>query len=127
MARYRATALILKDNKVLLVKDNGRHDYSMPGGGFKNNETTIQAGIREVKEELKLRVISATRLRHCDLQGKRANHKVGLFIVEGEPNIDHRELSEYIWWDMNTELPLQGHVKYILQQYFKGQLDGDAI
>ena len=115
--RYRATALIIKDDKVLLVKDKGRHDYSMPGGGFKSKESTIQAAIREVQEELKLRSLSATRLRLCDLEGKRANHKVCLLTVEGEPHIDHKELDGYIWWDMKQKIPVQGHVKYILNKY----------
>jgi 8-oxo-dGTP pyrophosphatase MutT (NUDIX family) len=115
--RYRATALIIRNNKVLLVKDKGRHDYSMPGGGFKPKESTIQAAIREVQEELKLKATSAKRLRFCDLEGKRANHKVCILAVEGEPRIDHKELSGYLWWDMKQEIPVQGHVKYILKKY----------
>ncbi len=117
MPRYRATALIIKDGKVLLVKDKGRHDYSMPGGGFKHGETTIEAGIREIREELRLTPTSATRLRQCDLKGQRAYHKVVLLTTEGEPHINHGELSEYIWWDMEHQIPLQGHVKYILSKY----------
>jgi 8-oxo-dGTP pyrophosphatase MutT (NUDIX family) len=53
MPGYRATALIVRNNKILLVRDRGRHDYSMPGGGIKPRESTIQACIREVEEELK--------------------------------------------------------------------------
>jgi ADP-ribose pyrophosphatase YjhB (NUDIX family) len=115
--RYRATALIIRDGRVLLVKDKGRHDYSMPGGGFKPGESTIQGTIREVNEELKLKTVSATRLEFCDLEGKRGYHKVCLLVVEGEPHIDHKELDGYIWWDMKEQLPLQGHVKYILSKY----------
>ena len=119
MPRYRATALIIKGSKVLLVKDRGRHDYSMPGGGFKHKESTIQAGIREISEELGLRTTSAVRLRHCDLKGRRANHRVVLLTVEGTPHIDHKELKSYIWWDMKCEIPIQGHVKYILSKWFE--------
>ncbi|MDD5288917.1 MAG: NUDIX domain-containing protein [Dehalococcoidales bacterium] len=117
MPRYRATALIIRNDKVLLVRDKGRHDYSMPGGGFKPKESTIQACIREVAEELRMKVISATRLRICDCEGERANHKVGLLLVEGEPHINHRELDDFVWWNMKDEIPLQGHVKYILRKY----------
>jgi ADP-ribose pyrophosphatase YjhB (NUDIX family) len=118
MPKYRATALVIRNSKVLLVRDKGRHDYSMPGGGFKPGESTIQACIREVeKEELKVKVISATRLRNCDLEGQRAYHKVALLVVEGEPhNIDYKELDEFMWWDMKEKIPLQGHVKYILSK-----------
>ncbi|MDO9333604.1 MAG: NUDIX domain-containing protein [Dehalococcoidales bacterium] len=117
MPRYRATALIIRNDKVLLVRDKGRHDYSMPGGGFKPRESTIQACIREVAEELKMKVISATRLRSCDHEGERAHHKVSLLVVEGIPHIDHKELDGFIWWDMKEKIPLQGHVKSILRKY----------
>ena len=117
MPRYRATALIIRDNKVLLVRDRGRKDYSMPGGGFKTKESTIQACVREVIEELRLKVISAKRLRYCDLKGKRANHKVCMLVVEGNAHMDRKELDSFIWWDMKQNIPLQGHVKYILNKY----------
>lgn len=118
MARYRATALVIRDGKVLLVRDKGRLDYSMPGGGFKPNESTLQACIREIFEELHLKTISATRLRNCDLHGQRANHKVSLLIVDGEPHdIDHKELDGFLWWDMKKKIALQGHVLYILNKY----------
>lgn len=117
--RYRATALVIKDGKILLVRDKGGHDYSMPGGAFKPKESTLQAGIREVGEELKLRVISAERLRYCDFEGQRAPHKVCLLKVEGTPRLDRTELDEYIWWDMKTHIPTQGHVKKILHEYKK--------
>jgi len=119
--RYRATAVIFNDYKVLLVRDRGKKDYSFPGGGFKKNETTIQAGIREIKEELKLNVTSAIRARHCDLQGRRANHKVVLLEIKGTPQIkiNYRELDSFIWWDMKEKLPVQGHVIYILKKLGK--------
>lgn len=117
--RYRATAVIIRDNKMLLVRDKGKHDYSLPGGGFKRNETTIQASIREVcGEELGgIRVLSAERLRFCDLEGRRANHKVCMLVIEGKPYINRPdEIDKVIWWDMESDIPLQGHVSYILSQ-----------
>ena len=117
--RYRATAVIFDNDKVLLVRDRGKKDYSFPGGGFKKNETTIQAGIREITEELKLTVASATRARNCDLQGRRANHKVVLLEIKGTPQINYRELDNFIWWDMKEKLPVQGHVIYILKKLGK--------
>jgi len=117
--RYRATTLIIGSGKILLVLDKHGHSYSMPGGGFKANESTIQAGIREVAEELKLKVISAERLHYCDFEGQRAKHKVCLLKVVGTPHIDHKELDGYIWWDMKSDVPVQGHVKKILHEYKK--------
>jgi 8-oxo-dGTP pyrophosphatase MutT (NUDIX family) len=91
----------------------------MPGGGFKPDETTIMAGIREIFEETKLRAISAERLNYCDFEGRRANYKVCLLRVEGMPHIDHKELDGYVWWDMKTNISTQGHVTKILSEYKK--------
>ncbi len=91
----------------------------MPGGGFRRGESTIQAGIREVtKEELGgLTVVSAERLRQCDLDGDRAKHKVCQLVIEGEPYIEQpKEIDRVIWWDMKSNLYVQGHVKYILNK-----------
>lgn len=116
--RYRATVVILREGKLLLVRDKGRHDFSMPGGGFKHSESTIQAGVREVSEELGgLTVVSAERLRYCDFEGQRAKHKVCRLVVTGEPHIRQgHELDKVLWWDMRSPLPVQGHVKRILSR-----------
>jgi len=112
--RYRATAVVIRDGKVLLVRDRGRHDFSLPGGGFKRGESTVQAGAREVYEELGLKTLSAERLRRCDLVGRRAKHKVCLLEVSGEPYLKSREIDRFVWWGMEEELLIQGHVRYIL-------------
>lgn len=121
--RYRATVVIIRNNKVLLVRDKGKKDYSMPGGGFKyRGESTVEAGIREVsKEELGgLIVISSKRLRQCDFEGRRAKHKVCQLVIEGDPYINQpKEIDRVIWWDMKSDLYIQGHVKYILNKLGK--------
>jgi len=114
--RYRATVVVLQDNKILLVRDRGQHDFSLPGGGFKKGESTIQAGAREIYEELGLKTVSAQRLRYCDLEGRRAKHKVCSLEVKGKPHPKGRELDKFVWWDMEQELPTQGHVKYIVER-----------
>jgi 8-oxo-dGTP pyrophosphatase MutT (NUDIX family) len=116
--RYRATALVIKDGKVLLVRDRHRNDYSMPGGGFNSGESTIEAAIREIREELRLRTLSAERLRYCDFEGQRAKHKVCLLEVEGTPHIDRKELSDFLWWDRKSDIKV-GHVNKILYEYSK--------
>lgn len=123
--RSRATVVIIRNNTLLLVRDRGRHHYSLPGGGFKHGETTIQAGIREVcHEELGgLTVLSAKRLRVCDFQGERAKHKVCQLEVEGNPYIKSKELDNLVWWDMRSDISIQGHVTYILKQVRKVPVD----
>lgn len=118
--RYRATAVVIQNDKVLLVKDKGKDDWSMPGGGFNHGESTIQACIREVtKEELgRLTVVSAERLRQCNFKGTRAKHKVAKLIVEGKAYVkDKHELqNKILWWDMKGKIKAQGHVYCILNK-----------
>ena len=114
--RYRATVVVMCDGKLLLVRDKGRRDFSMPGGGFKKGESTVQAGVRELCEEVGgLTVLSVERLRHCDIMGQRAMHKVCRVVVEGTPYVrQYHEIDKVVWWDMESPLPVQGHVEYVL-------------
>lgn len=119
--RYRATVVIFdSDKKILLVKDRGRNDYSLPGGGFKHNESTIAAGTREVYEELGIKALSAIRLYQCDFTGHRASHKVCQIIpdIKHQPYLKSKELVDFIWWDRICNIPVQGHVNYILSKLF---------
>ena len=49
----RATALILQNGKILVTKDKGKH-YTI-GGAIQVNESTEDAVVREVREELGVR------------------------------------------------------------------------
>ena len=61
MARtnVRVSAIILKDDKILLIhrKKNGEEYWVFPGGGVEDTETPEQGIIREVKEETGLDVL----------------------------------------------------------------------
>jgi 8-oxo-dGTP diphosphatase len=56
--RKRATAIIIKDGKILLMRriKPGFDYYIFPGGGVDGDETPEQAMVREVREELSLEV-----------------------------------------------------------------------
>lgn len=56
--RKRATAVIINDNKILLIRrvKPGVEYFILPGGGVDENETIEEATIREVMEELNLKV-----------------------------------------------------------------------
>lgn len=49
--RVRACGIIIKDNKVLMVKNNKEDYYYSLGGAVNFGETTVEACIREVYEE----------------------------------------------------------------------------
>jgi len=120
--RCRATAVVIEGGKVLLVRDNGKHDFSLPGGGFKRGESTQRAAAREVFEELRLKTISSTRLRELDFVGRRASHKVALLVTTGRVHLDRGELDRYLWWDTKEELDVQGHVQRIVSGLRKLEL-----
>lgn len=54
--RHACRGIIIKDNKVAMVKSNLGY-YKFPGGGIESGETKIEALIREVLEETGLQVI----------------------------------------------------------------------
>lgn len=59
MKRTAANGLLLKDNKLLLLKRSSKKElfanhWGCPGGGTENNETAEECATREVKEECNL-------------------------------------------------------------------------
>jgi 8-oxo-dGTP diphosphatase len=56
----RAGAIIIRENKVLLMHRFARREeyWVFPGGGVAENETIEQAMVREVQEELSLKVVA---------------------------------------------------------------------
>ena len=55
--RPSARAIVIKDNKIYMVHSLVYDYYKFPGGGIENNESNIEALIRETKEEAGLIVI----------------------------------------------------------------------
>lgn len=62
--RQRASAVIIKDNRILLMHriKPGEDYYVFPGGGVEDGESIEQAAIREVREELSLDASGAKEL-----------------------------------------------------------------
>ena len=57
MKRIRAVAILIKNNKVLLIhRKNEKEYFVFPGGGVENGETVEQAVVRELKEETTINV-----------------------------------------------------------------------
>jgi 8-oxo-dGTP diphosphatase len=114
--RQRGTAIVIRHGKVLLVRDRGKHHFSLPGGAVKRGEPTASAAARELYEELGLSAVKVTRLRQCDFKGAVSIHKVCLIEANGEPHLKGHELSKFIWWDMKKPIPVYAHVTHILRK-----------
>jgi hypothetical protein len=118
--RYRATGIVFIGDKLLLVRDKGRDDYSMVGGGFHKNEHTVEACIRELNEEVGgITIESVERLKQCDFEGRRAKYKVSLIKASGKPYVKSKEIVEVILWNMKDKIKTQGHISHILEYYKK--------
>ncbi|MFJ7405043.1 MULTISPECIES: NUDIX hydrolase [unclassified Lysinibacillus] len=84
MSREAVRAIIVNENRILLVHSN-RGDFKFPGGGLEDNETHEEGLVREVKEE--------TGYMNC-----RVQNKVG-FVCE-------KKMDEY---DDNTLFKMTSH------------------
>jgi len=120
--RKRVTAVVIRDSKVLLVRDKGLASFSLPGGAIKNGESVKSAAARELYEELKLNSIKVTRLSGCDFKGSVNDHKVCLVQTEGEPQL-RQELDKFIWWDIRKPITIAvfAHVNNILKRFRSNQ------
>jgi 8-oxo-dGTP pyrophosphatase MutT (NUDIX family) len=114
--RQRATAVVFRDKKVLLVRDRGRHHYSLPGGGLNKKETTEDAVKRELYEELSLRSARVTRFREYDFRGVVNTHKICLVEAYGDPHIRSHELDSYLWWNMRDKVPVYRYVRIVVNR-----------
>ena len=115
--RQRATALVIRDGKYLLVRDKGRRHFSLPGGGIEKGEAALTAACRELGEELGLRAYKAERLFDYNSEESFNVHKVVLVHAGGEARMNGRELDEYMWWDGKEDVPVYPNVSSIIARY----------
>ena len=110
----RATALVVRDSRVLLALHRGQTHYPLPGGHIDGRETSLEAAVREVREETQLRAYSAQRLTHCDIEGSRSKHFVSEVKVGNEKvRLQGKEIRKHLWWNGKSKIPANGHVHSI--------------
>ena len=109
-----AAAIIIRENKLLMVKEKGMEGWSIPSGGMEEGETPEAACIREVWEETGFNVIVKEKLHikevaidHYDVM----THYFYCEIKQGEITYhDPDELVEEIAWKTCEEVEEVKHV-----------------
>ncbi|MFC2008477.1 NUDIX domain-containing protein [Chloroflexota bacterium] len=114
--RDRATAIVQRDERLLIVRDRGFRHYSLPGGGVNRGESPEGAVARELAEETGLRAVSVSPLLRCKTSDVFNTYLVYLVEATGELRVNRLELSEALWWDGQARLPFFGYVRHVLAQ-----------
>ena len=111
LPRQRATLILRRDSRFLLVRDRGRSSYMLPGGGVEDGELTIIAAARELCEETGL---VATSIRYLfTFEGKYNDHHIYEAEAEGDVVVGE-EVDGFTWWDAMDDTPVYPHVRGIL-------------
>ncbi len=106
-------AVVIRDGRLLLVRERGKRAFSLPGGKARKGEPSLAAATRELAEELGMFPKSATRLFECDYQGAHVRHKVVLVETSDNPEIRSAEITAYHWWNGVENIPVLDHVRHI--------------
>ena len=103
------------DGKILLVRSRfSRQEWALPGGGVKYNESYEQAAVREVLEEIGLRVHNLRYLGKANSHESYAKFSVRVFVAHAS-DYDIRcnfEMMEARWLNMNY-LPEEYYALYV--------------
>lgn len=101
-----ARALIIKDNKILLIKHTYIDNWYSVGGGVEKNESPLQAVKREIAEEVGIKLITEPKLFNVYHSNKeKRDDYIILYIAENfieENHIDKDEILEKKWFDLNN-------------------------
>ncbi len=107
-------AIIIRDNKILLVKHAGQRDFwCLPGGTIETGETIKQTLIRELNEELGITNIFKLEFESVYEFARKDEKKIFVdfwFRVETNDEIDPLnashgfELQDWKWFDLDSDV-----------------------
>ncbi len=101
---YRVAGLIINNNKLLIMKDDKSPYYYIPGGRVKMHETSRDAILREIKEEIEIEV-----------KINRLLWTVENLFIEKQSNRVH-ELGVYYLLELKDESILKKGDKFIMNE-----------
>ncbi|MDE2940227.1 MAG: NUDIX domain-containing protein [Chloroflexota bacterium] len=108
----RATAVVVKEGKILLVKHNRENQWALPGGRVTATEEPSRRAVLEVAEETGLLIDNPIFVGRY--AGTVAAHQIFLAQGNGDPKPNRRELRDVCWWDGKTPLDVEQHVNAIM-------------
>ena len=102
------------DGKILLVRSRfSRQEWALPGGGVNRNESYEQAAVREVLEEIGLKIHNLRYLGKANSHESYVKFSVRVFVARAS-NYDIKcnfEIMEARWFNMNY-LPKEYYALY---------------
>lgn len=121
---HGALVAIWSEGELLLVETSYRRSWSLPGGGIERGETARQAAVRELTEEVGLRVRAVQLLDPWQIteRGLGGLNTVTIFTlpVQTRPalKVDGLEIVAVHWLSREQALAreLPGHVRCYLNQ-----------
>lgn len=126
--RHRATLVVTREGRLLLVREPGDAEFYLPGGGVERGELPICAAARELHEETGMTALSIRHLfDHCDFWGGRRSdfwkssseywgQAQSVFGVEAQGAVRlSAEHAEYMWWDGAVDAPLPDDIAPLLR------------
>ena len=118
--RRRATAIVIRSGKVLLLREPQDTDFQFPGGGVEYGELSADAVERELREETGLTTVKADYLfDFCDYRAADGEDYWGqvhaVFSVRARGDVVlSDEHCEFVWWNGAEKMPLWDYVKPML-------------
>jgi 8-oxo-dGTP diphosphatase len=118
-----ADAIIIKDQKVMLVQQAKKSAYqlwSFPGGRVEDGETPLQAVRREVYEELGVKPVKVDSVGVYEIDGPTAKLELHTFRVEigGDISLKADELLDHSFFSLDEMRALGDQLRHpiLLQQ-----------
>ncbi|MGU3538062.1 NUDIX domain-containing protein [Methylobacterium sp. A54F] len=116
--QHGALAMIWFEDRVLLVRNSYQPRWSAPGGSVERSESSRDAVVREIGEEIGIQVSGAEFrfVRDVEFKFRYRHDRVSLFewhpSVMPSIKVDHREIVGAQWFplDQASRLPLPPHL-----------------
>lgn len=86
----RVAAVLVKNNKILVQREKNGNEYALPGGHVKIRETLEDGLIREIAEEIGVKIVCKRLLwsEECfwEWNGKQAHNIAFYYLIELDEN-----------------------------------------